>query len=71
MSEAENDILRLFRRYQVGEAEMLFFTGGLANPSRKFKTAMQSLIERGMVIKERRQDAYSLTTTGFRASLKV
>jgi hypothetical protein len=32
---------------------------------------MQSLIERGMVIKERRQDAYSLTTTGFRASLKV
>ncbi len=70
MKVAEWDILRFFRRYQVGPAEMLFF----GPKDRKvaagsFRAAMGSLIEQGLVVKERPEQAYSLTTAGYRASL--
>ncbi len=70
MRVAEWDILRFFRRYQVGPAEMLFF----GPKDRKvaagsFRSAMGSLIEQGLVVKERPEQAYSLTTAGYRASL--
>jgi hypothetical protein len=72
MSQTETDILRLFRRYQAKSCEMLFFSAGVANSQTpQFKRAMQSLIERGLVTKETRHDAYSLTRAGFQASLSA
>lgn len=72
MKVAEWDILRFFRRYQVGPAEMLFF----GPKDRKvaagsFRSAMGSLIEQGLVVKERPEQAYSLTSAGYRASLRA
>jgi hypothetical protein len=48
---------------------MLFFNTSLANAnSPKFQLAMTSLIRSGLVVKERRRNAYSLTFEGFVAS---
>jgi hypothetical protein len=71
-NEAEAEVLRLFRSYRVGVSEMLFFNhgAGKARPQR-FTRAIEALIERGMVIRERHRDAYSLTQTGYNASLSV
>jgi hypothetical protein len=71
ISGAELDILRIFRAYAVKEHEMLFFPTNFTKPqSREFTGAMQSMIERGWVIKERRQGAYSLTALGYSESLR-
>jgi DNA-binding IclR family transcriptional regulator len=69
---SEAEILRLFRSYRVRASEMLFFNQGVskARPAH-LSRALQSLIERGLVIKERHPDAYSLTPRGYRASLAV
>ena len=51
---------------------MLFFPNGQAKgPSREFTSAMNSLIKRGMVIQERHKGAFSLTPSGYRASLSA
>lgn len=51
---------------------MLFFPADFGKPdSGRFTGAMQSMIERGLVVKERRQEAYSLTSRGYRESLKL
>jgi len=51
---------------------MLFFPTNFAKPqSRRFTGAMQSMIDRGWVIKERRQGAYSLTALGYRRALRL
>jgi len=72
MTQAEQDIMRYFRRYRVGVNEMVFFNNSLTcASSTKFQIAMASLIRDGLVIKERRKNAYSLTDTGFAASLST
>ena len=72
MNGSELDILRIFRTYQVTAHQMLFFqTAFTAAESRNFAGAMQSMIERGWVVKENRQGAYSLTARGYRESLKL
>ncbi len=72
MSEGEADILRFFRTYQVGVNEMLFLNSGFAKAHPpQFKRAMQALMERGLVVQERPRDAYSLTASGYRASLSL
>ncbi|HJS09098.1 MAG TPA: hypothetical protein VJ809_15620 [Pirellulales bacterium] len=72
LNGAERDILRLFRAYGVTAHQMLFFPGGFAKPeSRKFTSSINSMIERGLVVKERHHEAYSLTAHGYRESLKL
>jgi hypothetical protein len=69
MTDAEKKIMRYFRQYRIGANEMLFFNGGLSNTaSPKFQSAMESLIRNGLVVRERRKGAYSLTDDGFVAS---
>jgi predicted transcriptional regulator len=72
MSATETAILTFFRRYQIGPHQMLFFN---ANDCKlgpgSFRTAMQSLVSRGLVIKERPAKAYSLTRDGYDLSLSV
>jgi hypothetical protein len=70
VTKAEQDIMRHFRQYHVGVNEMLFFnTASAQSNSPRFQLAMASLIRSGLVIRERRRHAYSLTDSGFVASL--
>ena len=72
MTAAELDILRFFRHYQVGPAEMLFFSPGDCKvAARHFNSAMRSLIDKDLVVKERPDRAYSLTSTGYQVSLQT
>lgn len=73
MSADEGVILRFFRDYQAGPSEMLFFNpnnGCKLQPSH-FNRAIDSLIDRGLVTKERPKLAYSLTSAGYELSLAV
>jgi predicted transcriptional regulator len=68
MTEAEKQIMRYFRQYRIGANEMLFFNTNVSNSaSPKFQSAMDSLIRNGLVVRERRKNAYSLTEDGFAA----
>lgn len=72
MTPAEVDILEFFRRYQVGPAEMLFFNPGDCKlPDGSFQNAMKSLMDKGLVVKERPRRAYSLTRAGYQLSIHV
>jgi hypothetical protein len=70
MSSDECKILAFFRHYDIGPDEMLFFNPGecKVGPT-PFRNAMDSLISRGLVIKERPKQAYSLTRRGYHLSL--
>jgi hypothetical protein len=72
MSNVELEIMRHFRRYDVGVGKVLFFATGpaKAHPS-QFYHAMASLMEKGLVVKERHRGAYSLTPSGYKESLKA
>lgn len=72
MNADECVILALFRQYKIGPDEMLFFNTGTCKLSgTPFRNAMQSLMSRGMVIKERPKEAYSLTRQGYDMSLNM
>jgi hypothetical protein len=69
MTDAERQIMRYFKKYRIGANEMLFFNANVANSgSSKFNSAMDSLIRSGLVVRERRRNAYSLTSDGFAVS---
>jgi DNA-binding IclR family transcriptional regulator len=70
MNDVEVEIMRYFRRYDVGVGKVLFFATGPAkvHPA-QFYHAMASLMRQGLVVKERHRGAYSLTPSGYRASL--
>ena len=72
MSATELSILRVFRSYQVGPAEMLFLNSGDCRVSASsFLPAMRRLIDKGMIVKERPEHAYSLTRAGYQLSLSA
>lgn len=72
MTDEERQIMRHFRQYHVGANEMLFFNTSLANSgSPKFQSAMEGLIRNGLVIRERRRNAYSLTDAGLTVSMSA
>ena len=69
MTATEVTILRFFRRFQVGPAEMLFLNSADCKVgASSFTPAMRRLIEKGIVVKERPDQAYSLTYEGYRLS---
>jgi len=69
MTATEWRILSLFRRYQVGPAEMLFVNSRDCRvTAERFIAAMRRLIDSGMVVKEHHHQAYSLTRAGYEAS---
>lgn len=69
MTSSEADIMRHFRRYLASEGEMVFFNKGVEKRPPSFERAIASLIRDGLIIKERPQNAYSLTQRGYEASL--
>jgi hypothetical protein len=72
MSASEISILRQFRRFQIRPSQMMFFpTGQGKGSTREFTSAMNSLIKRGMVVPQRHKGAYSLTPSGYQASLSA
>ena len=69
MSAVEMRILQLFHRYQVRPAEMLFVNCHEFRVSASgFASAMRRFIDKGFVVKERPQQAYSLTRAGYEIS---
>lgn len=72
MTASERSIMEFFRRYQAGPDEMLFFNPtDCKMPPAPFRNAMQSLIRRSLVTKERPKQAYSLTRNGYDMSLSM
>ena len=67
---AEASVLRTFRTYQVSARQMLVLNHGHTKPPpASYARALQSLLERGLVVRERFPNAYSLTALGYQASL--
>jgi hypothetical protein len=72
MNNAEKAIMRQFRLYRIGVNEMLCFNAAVANANTaQFQSAIASLVRNGLVIKERRRNAFSLTAEGFAASQSI
>jgi len=72
MDDIEISILAFFRRYRIHPAEMLFFNAHDCKLQDKpFLAAMEALIRRGMVVKERPGQAYSLTKEGYHLACSV
>jgi hypothetical protein len=72
MTKTQIGIMRHFRQYRIGANQMLCFNASLANSdASRFQLAMASLIQDGLVNKERPKRAYSLTPDGFLASLSA
>ena len=72
MTATEFAIMGFFRRYKIRAEEMLFFNPADCKMSPgPFHTAMESLMRRGLVIKERPKQAYSLTRNGYDISLSI
>lgn len=64
LSAAERRVLRDFREFLVTPGQMLCFYGpNLA----KYKTALQHLTEKQLLVKEQFKGGYSLTQAGFAA----
>ena len=68
MTDSELEILRYFKRFSITAGQMLFFHAQTRTDPARFQKAMQSLVRRGLVLQERRHDAYSLTELGYRAT---
>lgn len=72
MTKAERAILQRFRQYRIGANEMLFFNANfMTTNTAGFNLAMSSLIREGLVVQERRKNAYSLSDAGFVVSLSA
>ena len=70
MTTSETAILAFFRRFDARPQEMLFINPQQSkSQAAKFRIAMQSLIEKGFVNKERPKAAYSLTMAGYKLSV--
>lgn len=70
MTNAERTILSTFRRFDMQPNKMLCLGSIVGNlNTREFQVAMDSLIEKGMVLRERPKHAYCLTRSGYDASI--
>jgi len=67
MTASQHAIMSIFRRYDVQANQMLFINNGDTSKlsTRQFDSAMQSLIDSGLVGKDRRRNSYFLTTAGY------
>ena len=70
MTATEVAILRQFRTYRAMPNEMLFLDNGLAKSRpQEFNRAVNSLMKQDLMVAERPRGAYSLTASGYAASL--
>jgi hypothetical protein len=63
MNDATLKVLAIFRRYRVGPGQMLFIHNLDAGP----RTAMNKLVDDGLVTHAGPKNAYCLTESGFAA----
>lgn len=61
LSNAELSLLAVFRKFRVGQGEMLCFFGPVLA---KHGRALKQLTEQGLLIKERFRGGYTLTRAG-------
>jgi predicted transcriptional regulator len=72
MTPTEFEILQCFQEYRVRSGQILFVQ--CASPkfdAERFERAISSLVQRGLVLPERRHGAYSLTKEGYRAAKRL
>ncbi len=62
MSDAETNVLAVFRRFRVGPYQMLCFNGPQAQ---RMRPAIQKLIAKRLAVREHFPNAYSLTPAGY------
>ena len=72
MTNGERSILTVFRNYGVKAHEMLFINSvgtvaGLDGP--QFTASMNTLVNSGLVRRDRRQHSYHLTQAGYHAAM--
>lgn len=68
LSKAEQSLLAVFRKFRVGQGEMLCFFGPTLD---KHRRALASLTDQGMLVKERFRGGYALTPSGYAASRRT
>lgn len=66
MTQAERNVLSIFRRFRVGPYKMLCLNNFVDD---KFLAAMDRLVEHKLVVKDRPKYAYYLTRAGYAASI--
>jgi hypothetical protein len=66
VTPAELKIMAIFRRFRVGPYKMLCMNHFI---DETFLAAMENLIERKLVVKDRPAHAYYLTPAGYEAAL--
>lgn len=66
MTPAEHKIMAVFRRFRVGPYKMLCMNHFV---DEAFLAAMEHLIDRKLVVKDRPAHAYYLTRAGYEAAL--
>lgn len=64
LSDAERSVLSVFRKFLMGQGQMLCFDGAMLET---YRAPLVNLVQRGFVVAERFRGAYSLTETGFAA----
>jgi DNA-binding MarR family transcriptional regulator len=64
MNNSEDKVLAIFRLYGVTPYQMLCLD---RTAQTELKAPLDRLIKKGMIVRERRQDAYHLTPTGYAA----
>jgi hypothetical protein len=69
MNAAEWNILGLFRRYLIRPSEIMFVNAHDCRVAEDhFASAILGLVKKGLLVKERPRQAYSLTHAGYRLS---
>ncbi len=66
MTPAELEIMAIFRRFRVGPNKMLCMDNFIDD---MFLAAMENLVDRKLVVKDRPAHAYYLTLAGYKAAL--
>jgi hypothetical protein len=65
MTSAELKVMAIFRLYGVLPDQMLCLNGKL---QQELQAPLDRLIQRGLIVREGRHDAYHLTTAGYQAA---
>ena len=72
MNASESAVLQMFRAYRMEPNQILCLHAGFAKSHpQEFSNAVGSLVEQELLVKERWRDAYSLTPSGYAASLRT
>ena len=62
LSASEQRVLQVFRKFRVGPGQMLCLN---SNDQKRFRSSLQKLLSKNVLVRETFKGAYSLTPEGF------